>query len=77
MVVDALSRIGVPKVAMPLIADLDRMGVSVCYACTSREETQLSFESPVLESVHEVQQHNRLIQDVCKRIGVGTSKVYH
>ena len=39
VVADALSRTRVPKVAMPLIANLDRMGVSLCYAGTSREET--------------------------------------
>jgi hypothetical protein len=38
---DALSRTGVPKVAMPLIIDLDHMGVSLCYAGTAQEETQM------------------------------------
>lgn len=35
MVADALSRTGVPKTVMPLIADLDRMGVSFCYMGTA------------------------------------------
>jgi hypothetical protein len=43
VVVDALSRSGVPKVALPLIAHLDRMGVTLCYVGTAREKTQISF----------------------------------
>jgi hypothetical protein len=39
VVADALSRTGVPKVAMLLIADLDRMSVSLCYAGTAREDS--------------------------------------
>jgi hypothetical protein len=41
VVADALSRTGVLKVVMLLITDLDRMGVSLCYAGTAREETQM------------------------------------
>ena len=61
VVADALSRTGVPKVAMPLIADLDRMGVSLCFACIAREETQMIIQSFLLERVREAQQHDRLI----------------
>jgi hypothetical protein len=43
VVADALSGIGVPKVAMFFITDLDRMGVSLCYAVTAREDTQCLF----------------------------------
>jgi hypothetical protein len=31
VVADALSRSGVPKVALPLIVDLDRLGIALCY----------------------------------------------
>jgi hypothetical protein len=40
-VADALSRTGVPKIAMPLILDLDRMGISFCYMGVAHEETQM------------------------------------
>ena len=40
-VADALSRIGVPKTCMTLIGDLDRMGISLCYAGVAHEEAQL------------------------------------
>ena len=41
VVADALSRTGVPKICMPLILDLDRMGISLYYAGVAREETRL------------------------------------
>jgi hypothetical protein len=53
---DALSRTGVPKVAMPLIADLDRMGVALCYVSIAREETRMLIQSSLLERVHVAQQ---------------------
>jgi hypothetical protein len=56
VVVDALSRTGVPKVAMLLIIDLDRMSISLCYAGTAREETQMLIQSSLLERVQEAQQ---------------------
>jgi hypothetical protein len=61
VVVDALSRTGVPKLAMPLITDLDCMGVSLCYAGTAWEETQMLIQSSLLERVREAQQQDRLI----------------
>jgi hypothetical protein len=76
VVADALSRTGVPKVAMPLIAYLDRMGVSLCYAGTAREETQLFIQSFLLERVREAQQHDRLIQEVRKRIANGKPREF-
>jgi hypothetical protein len=51
VVADALSRFGVPKVALPLIADLDRIGVPLCYVGTAREETQMLIQSSLLERV--------------------------
>jgi len=41
VVADALSRTGVPKTCMTLIGDLDRMGISLCYAGVAHEEAQL------------------------------------
>jgi hypothetical protein len=41
VVVDALSRIGASKVVMPLIADLEHMGVALCFVGTAREETRM------------------------------------
>jgi hypothetical protein len=71
MVADALSRTGVLKVNMLLMTDLDRMGVSLCYAGTTREETQMLIQSFLLERVREAQQQNSLIQEVRKRIANG------
>jgi hypothetical protein len=56
VVVDALSRSGVPKVALPLIADLDHMGVTLCYVGTAREETRMLIQSSLLERVRVAQQ---------------------
>jgi hypothetical protein len=53
VVIDALSRSGVLKVAMLLITDLDRIGVSLCYAGTAREVTQMLIQSSLLERVRE------------------------
>ena len=61
VVADALSRTGVPKAAMPLVADLDRMGVSFCLTGTAREETQMLIQSSILDRVREAQQHDRLL----------------
>jgi hypothetical protein len=51
VVADALSRTGVPRVAMPLIVDLDHMGVALCYVGTAREETRMLIQSSLLERV--------------------------
>jgi hypothetical protein len=51
VVADALSRTDVPNVALLLITDLDRMGISLCYAVTAREETQMLIQSSLLERV--------------------------
>jgi hypothetical protein len=56
VVADALSRTGVPKVAMPLIAELDRMGVALCYVGIAREETWMLIQSSLLERVRVAQQ---------------------
>jgi hypothetical protein len=41
VVVDALSRIGVPRKVMSMIADLDYMGITFCYASVACEETKM------------------------------------
>lgn len=68
MVADALSRTGVPKTVMSLIVDMDRMGVSFCYAGVAHQETQMLIQSPIVDQVREAQQHDRLLQEVRKRI---------
>ena len=49
VVADALSRTGVPKTCMPLIVDLDHMGIFLCYASVAFEETWLLIQSPLRE----------------------------
>jgi hypothetical protein len=41
VVADALSRTSVPRTVMPLIADLDCMGITFCYAGVAHEETKM------------------------------------
>jgi hypothetical protein len=41
VVADALSRTDVPRAGMPLIADLDRMGITFYYAGVAHEETKI------------------------------------
>ena len=61
VVADALSRTGVPKVAIPLIADLDRMGVALCFVGTAREKTRMLIQSSLLERVRVAHQQDRLL----------------
>jgi hypothetical protein len=44
------------KVAMPLIANLDHMGVALFYVGTTREETQMLIQSSLLDRVRVAQQ---------------------
>jgi hypothetical protein len=60
-VADALSRSGVPKVALQLIADLDRLGIALCYVSTASEETRMLIQSPLMERVRATQQQDRLM----------------
>ena len=55
VVADALSRTRVPETMMPLVADLDCLGVSFCYADTIHKETQLLISSPILERMRDAQ----------------------
>jgi hypothetical protein len=41
VVADALSRIVVPRTVIPLISDLDCMGIIFCYAGVAHEETKI------------------------------------
>jgi len=61
VVADALSRTGVPKICMSLIVDLDRMGISLCYAGVAREETRLLIQSPLRGQVRVAQLQDRLL----------------
>jgi hypothetical protein len=45
VIADALSRTGVPRTGMPLIADLDRMGITFCYTGVAHEETKMLIQS--------------------------------
>jgi hypothetical protein len=41
VVAEVLSRAGVPRTLMPLIADLDHKGITFCYAGVTHEETKM------------------------------------
>jgi hypothetical protein len=71
VVADALSRSGVPKVAFLLIADLDRLGIALCYVGTASEETRMLIQSSLMERVCAAQQEDRLLQEARKRVGDG------
>jgi hypothetical protein len=58
VVADALSKSGVPKVALPFIADLDRLGVALCYDGTTSEETRMLIQSSLMERVRAAQQQD-------------------
>jgi hypothetical protein len=76
VVVDALSRSRVPKVALPLIADLDRLGITLCYVGTTSEETQMLIQSSLMERVRAAQQQDRLLQEVRKSVGDGKPREF-
>jgi hypothetical protein len=76
VVADALSRTGVPRTGMPLIADLDRMGITFCYAGVAHEETKMLIQSSLRERVREAQLHDRLLQEVRKRIEAGRPREF-
>jgi hypothetical protein len=65
---DALSRTGVPRTVMPLLADLDRMGITFCNAGVAHEETKMLIQSSLREHVREAQLHDCLLQEVRKHI---------
>jgi hypothetical protein len=45
VVSDALSKNGVPRTAMPLISDLDSMGIIFFYVGVAHEETKMLIQS--------------------------------
>ena len=71
VVADALSRTAVPKICMSFIADLDRTGISLCYASVAGEETRLLIRSPLHEQVRVAHLQDRLVLVVHKRIEAG------
>jgi hypothetical protein len=71
VVADALSRTNVPRIVMPLIANLDRMGITFCYAGVAHEETKMLIQSSLRERVREAQLHDHLLQEVRKSIEAG------
>jgi hypothetical protein len=56
VVADALSRSGVPKLALQLIADLDHLGIALCYVGTASEETHMLIQSSLMERMRVAQQ---------------------
>ena len=57
----ALSRTGVPKTCLSAIADLDRLGISFCYAGVAREETRMLIQSLLRELVRVAQLQDPLL----------------
>jgi hypothetical protein len=51
VVADALSRSRVPKVALPLIAGLDRLGIALCYVDTASKKSRMLIQSFLMERV--------------------------
>ena len=74
VVADTLSRKETPSTLGCLIADFDRMEISYCYAGTAPVETQLLLELAIPEQVRKVQQHDRLLQQVRKRLDEGKKR---
>ena len=67
----ALSRKPSSPTVNSLIDDFERMDISYCYAGVTEVEMQLILSSAVPERVREVQQENRLLLHVRKRIHEG------
>jgi hypothetical protein len=74
VVVDALSRSGVPKVALPLIADLNRLGLALCYVGTTSEEIRMLIQSSLMERVRAARQQDRLLQEAQKRVAMANPR---
>jgi hypothetical protein len=55
MVADALNRSRVPKMALPLITDLDHLGIALCHVGTASEETRMLIQSSLMERVRAAQ----------------------
>ena len=56
---------------MSVIVDMDRMGISFCYAGVAREKTRLLIQSPLRELVWVAQLQDCLLQPVRKHIKAG------
>jgi len=71
----ALSRTGVPKTCMYVLDDLDRIGISLCYA-GAHEETRLLIQLPLCELLRVAQLQDHFLQVVLKRIEVGKPREF-
>jgi hypothetical protein len=71
VVVDALCRMVVPRTVMPLIVDLDRMGITFCNDGVAHEETIVLMQSSLREHVREAQLYVCLLEEVRKCIKAG------
>jgi hypothetical protein len=76
VVADVLSRTGLPRIVLPLISDLDYMGITFCYAGVAHEETKMLIQSSLRECVPLAQLHDHLLQEVCKRIEAGRPREF-
>jgi hypothetical protein len=76
VVANALSTTGVPRTRMPLIAVLDHMGITFCYAGVAHEETKMLIQLSLRERVREAQLHDRLLQEVHKCIEAGRPREF-
>jgi hypothetical protein len=61
---------------MSLIVDLDRMGITFCYAGVAHEETKMLIQSSLWEHVREAQLHDRLLQEVHKHLEAGRPREF-
>nr|ABA94789.1 retrotransposon protein, putative, Ty3-gypsy subclass [Oryza sativa Japonica Group] len=71
VVADALSRKVVPLNVSCLITDFERMDISYCYVGVASTESRVILESAIPQRVLEAQQHDRLLQQVKKRVKEG------
>jgi hypothetical protein len=55
VIADVLSRTGVPKTCMSLIVDLDRMGISLCYASVAMRRLGCLFSHCLHEQLRGAQ----------------------
>lgn len=71
VVADALSRKVVSPTVSCLITDFERMDISYCYVGVASTESRVILESAIPQRVLEAQQHDRLLQQVKKRVKEG------
>jgi hypothetical protein len=59
-----------------LIADLDRLGIALCYVGTVGKESRMLIQSSLMERVRAAQQQDRLLQEARKRVGDGKPREF-